>query len=30
MFEHRFTPANAPTTIISRIFKQKFDEPNPS
>jgi len=28
MFEHRFTPANGPSTIISRIFKQKFDEPN--
>jgi len=30
MFEHQFTLANGPSTIISQIFKQKFDEANPS
>jgi len=30
MFEHKFTLANGPSTIISWIFKQKFDELNSS
>jgi len=30
MFEHRFTPANGPSTIISHIIKQQFDEPSPN
>ena len=30
MFKHKFTPANVPSTIISHIIKQQFDEPSPN
>jgi len=27
-FEHNFAPANEPPNVISRIIKQKYDEPS--
>jgi len=30
MFKHRFTLTNGPSTIISHIIKQQFDEPSPN
>jgi len=29
-FEHIFSPANGPSNVISRIIKQKYDEPSPT